>query len=75
MRSDSFFDVGGHSLLGTRLAASIREVFGIEITLSDVMRDPEFEAMSLKIEERLSGTSTAAESRKSAVANMHEEGL
>eukprot|EP01135_Chromosphaera_perkinsii_P002594 Nk52_evm110s224 gene=Nk52_evmTU110s224 len=74
MKSDSFFDVGGHSLLGTRLAGSIRDVFGVEITLSDVMRDPEFESMTKKIEDLRSGKGTeSVKLRNELVGNLLRE--
>ncbi|MBC9731352.1 non-ribosomal peptide synthetase, partial [Streptomyces sp. TRM68367] len=37
---ESFFDLGGHSLLGTALAARIRSAFGAEITIRQLFRTP-----------------------------------
>ncbi len=37
---DSFFDLGGHSLLGTILLALIAERFDIEVSLQSFMNDP-----------------------------------
>ncbi len=39
---DSFFDVGGHSLLGMQVAGRVRELFGVELPLQEL-----FEASSL----------------------------
>lgn len=35
-RNDDFFDLGGHSLLVTRMIARVREVLGVELSLSSV---------------------------------------
>ncbi|MEC3975543.1 non-ribosomal peptide synthetase [Amycolatopsis sp. H20-H5] len=36
----SFFDLGGHSLLGTRLAGLVRETFGVDLPVSAVFEAP-----------------------------------
>ncbi|GGP85893.1 non-ribosomal peptide synthetase [Streptomyces griseomycini] len=35
---DNFFDVGGHSLLAVRLSAAVREEWGVEIPISELLR-------------------------------------
>jgi len=37
---DSFFALGGSSILATRLAGRIREVCDVEVTLPDVLASP-----------------------------------
>ncbi|MDQ0047474.1 nonribosomal peptide synthetase DhbF [Paenibacillus polymyxa] len=37
---DSFFDLGGHSLLGARLMTRIREVFGVEVNIGRLFETP-----------------------------------
>ncbi|MGH9239787.1 MAG: amino acid adenylation domain-containing protein [Vicinamibacterales bacterium] len=39
-RSDSFFDLGGHSIMAARLAARIRERFAVDVRIADVFDRP-----------------------------------
>jgi thioesterase domain-containing protein len=43
---DSFFDVGGHSLMAARLVAHIREIIGRKIPVSAIFRAPTIEAFA-----------------------------
>lgn len=38
--NDSFFDVGGHSLVANRLCLAIEETFGVRLTVIDVFDNP-----------------------------------
>jgi acyl carrier protein len=49
---DNFFDLGGHSLLITRLAARIRNTFEVNIPLRDLFEAPTIELMASRIEQR-----------------------
>ena len=43
---DNFFDLGGHSLLGVRLASRIRKQFGREVPLSFLLQSATIEALA-----------------------------
>ncbi|MEU2912238.1 amino acid adenylation domain-containing protein [Streptomyces massasporeus] len=44
--SESFFDLGGHSLTATRLAARLRHTFGVELGLRDLFESSTPEAVA-----------------------------
>ncbi|MET0396223.1 MAG: amino acid adenylation domain-containing protein, partial [Longimicrobiaceae bacterium] len=50
---DSFFDLGGHSLLIMRLLAGIQATFDLEISIRTVFSMPTLEAMAGEIERRI----------------------
>ena len=47
---DNFFDVGGHSLLGTQFVLRARKVFGVKITLRDVFEAETVAELAARIE-------------------------
>ncbi|MFF6888103.1 amino acid adenylation domain-containing protein, partial [Streptomyces sp. NPDC012421] len=55
---ESFFDLGGHSLLGTALASRIRSAFGAEITIRQLFKTPTVAGLSAVLGE--AGTSGPA---------------
>ncbi len=48
---DNFFDLGGHSLLGTRLVSRIREAFAAELRLRALFEYPNVATLARHIEE------------------------
>ncbi|MEB3032889.1 mycobactin polyketide synthase MbtD [[Mycobacterium] nativiensis] len=60
---DSFFDLGGHSLVATRLVASIRSEFGVEIGIRDVFESATVARLAQWIEGSASGAVTSTRPR------------
>lgn len=52
-REANFFDLGGHSLLGTQLIARIRNSFGIDLPLRSIFDSPTVASLSAEIEQIL----------------------
>ncbi|WP_431970607.1 amino acid adenylation domain-containing protein [Nocardia sp. bgisy134] len=48
---DSFFDIGGTSLLATRLAAALHEEFGVDLPVRTLFEEPTVAAVALRIAE------------------------
>ncbi|TFV07231.1 amino acid adenylation domain-containing protein, partial [Bacillus stratosphericus] len=49
---DNFFDIGGHSLRATNLAAKINKKFKVDISLREIFSDPTIEQLATIIENR-----------------------
>ena len=50
---ESFFDLGGHSILAVRLMAQIRSSFGVQLPLHHIFRTPTISGLSALIESKL----------------------
>jgi amino acid adenylation domain-containing protein len=50
---DDFFDLGGHSLLATRVAARVRDAFGIEVAVDALFETPTLSGLALVLVDRL----------------------
>ena len=50
---DNFFDMGGHSLTATRLAARIQRAFDVEIAFSELFENPTVATLAAVIDQRL----------------------
>jgi acyl carrier protein len=50
---DNFFEVGGDSLLATKLAYQVRRAFDIELPLTTLFQYPTIDALSIFIEDEL----------------------
>ncbi|WP_341261954.1 condensation domain-containing protein [Gordonia rubripertincta] len=64
--ADSFFEVGGHSLSATRVAARLSHTFSLPFTVRELFDAPSVRAMAGWIDERLGGESVAAVSASGA---------
>jgi enterobactin synthetase component F len=52
---DDFFELGGDSLVATRLVAGLREELGIAVTLMAVFENPTAAALTLELEQAGAG--------------------
>ena len=51
--SDNFFDLGGHSLMATRVVSRIRDVFGVAFPLRSFFANPDLAAMAYAVRGRV----------------------
>jgi acyl carrier protein len=58
-RDDSFFDLGGHSLLMVRAHNKVREVFNRDISLVDMFRYPTVSALAKHLSRSQNGSQSA----------------
>lgn len=58
---DSFFDLGGHSLIAVRLFAQIKRTFGADFPMSVLFDAPTVAALAARIEAQTGGLDTAEE--------------
>jgi acyl carrier protein len=71
--NDHFFDLGGHSLLTTRLLSRLRDAFGVEVPLPAFFEEPTVAALAEGIElARWAGEVAAG--RSGVLAGDYEEG-
>lgn len=56
---DSFFDLGGHSLMATRVLSRCREAFAVELSLQSFFEKPTITALAKQIEAKRSSGSHA----------------
>ncbi|MEY8840148.1 polyketide synthase dehydratase domain-containing protein, partial [Cribrihabitans sp. XS_ASV171] len=67
---DSFFDLGGHSLIAVRLFAQIKRRFDVEFPISILFEAPSVARIAERIEARI-GPSDAAPAEEDSIAFRH----
>nr|BFE80824.1 hypothetical protein GCM10020093_034250 [Planobispora longispora] len=71
---DHFFDVGGHSLLASRLLARVRKTFSCEVPLADFLTEPTVAALAELVQDRLAAASSAVAPVRPALARAAHNG-
>ncbi|KAI5961203.1 LYS2 [Candida pseudojiufengensis] len=54
-KTDSFFDLGGHSILGTRMIFELRKKLNVEIPLGVIFKNPTVEQFAKEVEKQIKG--------------------
>ena len=74
---DSFFDLGGHSMMATQVVSRIREEFDVEISLRTLFEKPTVEGIALSITEAQAEfqDSDELESMLSEIEDLSDEEL
>ncbi|BBY25552.1 hypothetical protein MSTO_57570 [Mycobacterium stomatepiae] len=70
---DSFFDLGGHSLVATRLVTAIRSDCGVELGIRDIFELGTVGRLAERVDQL--GSGALVESRPKLIATAHDEPL
>lgn len=54
-RDDSFFDLGGHSILGTRMIFELRKKLNVDIPLGAIFKNPTIESFAQEVQRSIKG--------------------
>lgn len=54
-KDDSFFDLGGHSILGTRMIFELRKKLNVEVPLGAIFKNPTIEAFAVEVSKHVNG--------------------
>jgi phthiocerol/phenolphthiocerol synthesis type-I polyketide synthase E len=71
---DSFFELGGNSLLLTQLVARIRKTFGVDLALAQLFEEPVIERIAAQIEAQQAATTAAVTLKEQEELEELEEG-
>lgn len=56
-KDDSFFDLGGHSILGTRMIFELRKKLNVDVPLGAIFKNPTIEAFASEVNKSIKGES------------------
>jgi acyl transferase domain-containing protein/thioesterase domain-containing protein/acyl carrier protein len=70
---DSFFDLGGHSLIAVRLFAKIKKTYAVDFPISVLFEAPTIERVASLIRERIGPSTSAADGASTAAAPRPSE--
>jgi len=73
--ADSFFDLGGHSLIAVRLFSMIKKEFNTQFPISVLFDAPTIAACSALIDERTGGAAPSTDTDKSAAPEARKQGF
>ncbi|OJZ74415.1 non-ribosomal peptide synthetase [Mycobacterium paraffinicum] len=68
---DSFFDLGGHSLVATKLVAAIRSECGVEVGIRDIFELATVGSLAERVDQL--GSGELRQSRPKLIATAHDE--
>jgi hypothetical protein len=57
---ENFFEMGGHSLMATRVISRVRATFAVDLTLRDFFMAPTIERLAERVEEAIFTKSSTA---------------
>ena len=73
--ADNFFDLGGHSLLGTTVVSKVQEIFGIELPLRVLFEAGTIEGMAAAVESAQPGRAARVAAAFLRVKRMSEHDI
>lgn len=65
--SESFFDIGGHSVLGVRLLDAVERELGVALTLAQLFHDPTVEGLAVAVRQEGDRRATAPQGSLTAI--------
>jgi L-aminoadipate-semialdehyde dehydrogenase len=71
-KEDSFFDLGGHSILATRMIFALRKKLFVEVPLGVIFKNPTLEAFAKEVEKVVKGDEVQILSGKPESADSEE---